>query len=48
VHTFADKIFKFRMLDLDDRHGTLSVWEDEDEHARLVLFTEDQTVTGTS
>jgi hypothetical protein len=43
MHSFADKITHFRLLDLDDKHGTLSVWEDEDERARLVLFTVDET-----
>jgi hypothetical protein len=43
MHGFADKITRFRWLDLDDTHGTVRVWEDEDEHARLVLFTEDAT-----
>ena len=43
MHAFAEKITRFRWLDLDERHGTLRVWEDEDEHVRLVLFTEDET-----
>jgi hypothetical protein len=43
MHDFAEKITRFQWLDLDERHGTLRVWEDEDEHARLVLLTEDET-----
>jgi hypothetical protein len=43
MHAFADKITQFRWLDLDEMHGTLRVWEDEDKHARLVLFTVDET-----
>ena len=41
MQSFADKITRFRWLDLDEKHGTLRVWEDDDEHARLVLFTDD-------
>lgn len=40
---FAEKITRFRWQELDEKHGTLRVWEDEGEHARLVMFTEDET-----
>jgi hypothetical protein len=43
MEIFADKITHFHWRDLDEKHGTLRVWEDEDEHARLVLFTDDET-----
>ncbi len=38
---FTEKVTHFRWLDLDEKRGTLRVWEDDDEHARLVLFTDD-------
>jgi len=40
---FEDKITHFQWLDLDGKHGTLRVWEDAQEAARLVLFTDDET-----
>lgn len=43
MYAFADKITHFRWQELDERHGTLRVWEDEDKGGRLVLFTEDET-----
>ena len=43
MHAFEEKISQFRWLDLDAKHGMLRVWEDQAEHARLVLFTEDET-----
>ena len=41
VHPFAQKIDRFRWLDLDGAHGTLSVWQQDG--VRLVLFAEDGT-----
>jgi hypothetical protein len=43
MRAFEDKITHFQWLDLDGKHGTIRVWEDEQEAARLVLFTDDQT-----
>jgi hypothetical protein len=43
MRAFEDKITHFQWLDLDGKHGTLRVWEDEHEAARLVLFTDDET-----
>lgn len=43
VYAFAEKITHFRWQDLDERHGTLRVWEDDDEAARLVLLTDDES-----
>ncbi|HEY1296903.1 MAG TPA: hypothetical protein VGJ60_27815 [Chloroflexota bacterium] len=43
MQAFADKIAPFDWLEIDGKHGTLRVWEDKDEHARLVWFAEDQT-----
>ena len=43
MYAFADKLTHFRWQDLDERHGTLRVWEDDDEAARLVLFTDDES-----
>jgi hypothetical protein len=44
MRAFEDKVTHFQWVDLDGKHGTLHVWEDEQEAARLVLFTDDETV----
>jgi hypothetical protein len=41
MDAFVDKITHFHWLDLDGLHGLLHVWQEDG--ARLVLFTEDQT-----
>jgi hypothetical protein len=38
---FVNKIEDFRWLELDEKHGTLRVWERHGQ--RLVLFTDDET-----
>ena len=41
MQAFMDKITRFDWQDLDGKHGTLRVWEQEG--APLVLFSEDET-----